>query len=96
MEHPHLGVMTLHFQVYGCETVRDKKRVFSAMRRIWGREPDLAVAEIADQDDPGLATWSVVTTGPDPRLLQHRLQEVEKAILARIDAPILDTQVEID
>lgn len=96
MEHPHVGVMTLHFQVYGCETVRDKKRVFSPMRRIWGKEPDLAVAEIADQDDPGLATWSVVTTGPDPRLLQHRLQEVEKAILARIDAPILDTQVEID
>lgn len=96
MEHPHVAVMTLRFQVYGCETVRDKKRVFAAMRRVWGKEPDLAVAEIADQDDPGLATWSVITTGPDPRLLEHRLQEVEKAILDRIDAPILDTQVEID
>jgi|AntDeeMetagen134_2_1112570.scaffolds.fasta_scaffold00083_7 hypothetical protein len=96
MEHPHIGVMTLRFQVYGCETVRDKKRVFAAMRRVWGKEPDLAVTEIADQEDPGLATWSVVTTGTDPQLLQHRLQEVEKAILARIDAPILDTQVEID
>lgn len=96
MEHPHIGVMTLRFQVYGCDTVRDKKRVFAAMRRVWGKETDLAVAEIADQDDPGLATWSVATTGPDPQLLQHRLQEVEKAILARIDAPILDTQVEID
>ncbi|XOZ32869.1 DUF503 family protein [Halomonadaceae bacterium KBTZ08] len=96
MEHPHVAVMTLRFQVYGCDTVRDKKRVFAAMRRVWGKEPDLAVAEIADQDDPGLATWSVITTGPDPRLLEHRLQEVEKAILDRIDAPILDTRLEID
>ena len=96
MTHPHVGIMTLRFQVHGCETVRDKRRVFAPMRRVWGKEPDLAVAEVADQDDPGLATWSVVTSGSDPRLLQHRLQEVEKAILARIDAPILDTEVTID
>lgn len=92
---PHVAIMTLQFQVYGCESLRDKKRAFSAMRQVWGKEPDLAVAEVADHDDLSLATWAVVTTGSSVDRLQQRLQAVEQEILKRIDAPILDTRFEI-
>lgn len=92
---PHLAVMTLKFQVYGCNSLKDKRRVFSAMRRLWGKHPDLAVAEIDDQDDLDFATWCVVTSGPSPKRLQQRLQAVEQEILERIDAPILDTHFEM-
>ena len=91
----HVAIMTLQFQVYGCESLKDKRRVFAPMRRVWGREPDLAVAEVADHEDMSLATWAVVTTGANPQKLQQRLQAVEQQILERIDAPILDTHFEI-
>ena len=90
-----VAIMTLQFQVYGCESLKDKRRVFAPMRRVWGREPDLAVAEVADHEDMSLATWAVVTTGANPQKLQQRLQSVEQEILRRIDAPILDTHFEI-
>lgn len=95
MSPAHVAIMTLQFQVYGCESLKDKRRVFSPMRRVWGKEPDLAVAEIADHEDMSLATWSVVTTGANEQKLQQRLQGVEQEILKRIDAPILDTHFEI-
>jgi len=92
---PQIAVMTLQFQVYGCDSLKDKRRAFSAMRRVWGKQPDLAVAEIDDQDDLTLATWCVVTSGSSPKRLQQRLQAVEQEILEHIDAPILDTHFEI-
>ena len=95
MSPAHVAIMTLQFQVYGCESLKDKRRVFAPMRRVWGREPDLAVAEVADHEDMSLATWAVVTTGANPQKLQQRLQAVEQQILERIDAPILDTHFEI-
>jgi len=95
MNTPHVAIMTLTFQVYGCDTLKDKRRAFAPMRQVWGKEPDLAVSEIDALEDTDSAIWSVVTVGPTPARLQQRLQAVEKEILDRIDAPILDTHFEI-
>lgn len=90
----HIGALHLHFQVYGCETIKDKRRAFSALRAVWGKEPDLAVTETDDLDDLSSARWTIVAVGASPALVQQRLDGVEKAIATRIDAPILDTQLE--
>jgi len=90
----HIGALHLHFQVYGCDSIKDKRRAFSALRSVWGREPDLAVTETDDQDDLRSARWTIVAVGPSPAAVQQRLDMVEKAIASRIDAPILDTRLE--
>ncbi|TVP54595.1 MAG: DUF503 domain-containing protein [Halomonadaceae bacterium] len=92
---PYVAIMTLTFQVYGCDSLKEKRSAFSAMRSVWGKQPDLAVAEIDAHDDLDRAVWTIVTTGHAPARLQQRLQAVEKEILERIDAPILDTQFEM-
>lgn len=92
---PHVGVMTLHFQLYGCADLKAKRKAFSPMRAVWGREPDLAVAETADQEALDCATWTIAALGASSRLIQERLDQVEKAIAERIDAPVLDVQREI-
>ncbi len=92
---PHVGVMTLHFQLYGCDDLKAKRKVFTPMRAIWGREPDLAVAETADQEALDCATWTIAALGASSRAIQERLDQVEKAIAERIDAPVLDLQREI-
>lgn len=90
----HIGVLTLDFQLYGCTTLKDKRRCFAPLRNEWGREADLAVCETGDPDDLTAATWSIVAVGASPAQIQQRLDLVEKAIAVRIDAPILDTRLE--
>lgn len=90
----HIGALHLHFQVYGCDSVKDKRRAFSALRTVWGKEPDLAVLETDELDNLSNAHWTIVAVGSSPAAVQQRLDSVEKAIASRVDAPILDTEFE--
>ncbi|MGP4845179.1 DUF503 domain-containing protein [Marinobacter sp. 1Y8] len=92
---PHMGVMTLHFQVYGCEDIKAKRKAFTALKAIWGKEPDLAIAETGDFEALDRATWSIAALGTSTQLIQQRLDQVEKAIEQRIDAPVLDVHREM-
>lgn len=92
---PHMGVMILHFQVYGCEDIKAKRKAFTALKAIWGKEPDLAIAETGDFDALDRATWSIAALGTSTQLIQQRLDQVEKAIEQRIDAPVLEVHREM-
>lgn len=92
---PHVGVLTLHFQLYGCADLKAKRRVFTPLRAVWGKEPDLAVAETADIEALDCATWTIAVLGTSSQQIQQRLDLVEKAIAERIDAPVVDVQREI-
>jgi len=92
---PHIGLLTLHFQLYGCADLKAKRKAFHAMRTIWGREPDLAVAETADQEALDCATWTIAALGASATQIRQRLDAVEKAIAQRIDAAILEVHLEV-
>lgn len=92
---PHVGIMTLHFQLYGCDDLKAKRKVFAPLRALWGKEPDIAVAETADYDALDCATWSIAVLGASSQLIAQRLDQVEKAIAERIDAPVLDIHKEL-
>jgi len=92
---PHVGVLTLHFQLYGCEDLKAKRKVFTALRAVWGKEPDLAVAETADLDALDCATWTIAALGTSSQQITQRLDQIEKAIEERVDAAILDVHREI-
>lgn len=92
---PHLGVMTLHFQLYGCDDLKTKRRTFAVLKAVWGKESDLAVAETADHDALDCATWTIAALGTSCQLINQRLDQVEKAIAERVDAPILEVQREL-
>jgi uncharacterized protein YlxP (DUF503 family) len=92
---PHVGILTLHFQLYGCEDLKAKRKVFTALKAVWGKEPDLAVAETADQEALDCATWTIAALGDSSQQISQRLDQVEKAIQERIDAAILDVHREI-
>ncbi len=92
---PHVGILTLHFQLYACEDLKAKRKAFTAMKAVWGRESDLAVAETADQDALDCATWTVAALGGSSQQISQRLDQIEKAIQERIDAAILDVHREI-
>lgn len=92
---PHVGVLTLHFQLYGCEDLKAKRKVFTALKAVWGKEPDLAVAETADLDTLDCATWTIAALGTSSQQITQRLDQVEKAIEERVDAAILDIHREI-
>jgi uncharacterized protein len=92
---PHIGVLTLQFQLYGVADMKAKRKAFNAMRAIWGRETDLAVAETGDFEALDSATWSIVAIGGTSQKLTSRLDQVEKAIASKIDAPILEVHREL-
>ncbi|SFR81682.1 hypothetical protein SAMN05216203_3204 [Marinobacter daqiaonensis] len=92
---PQIGIVTLHFQLYGVADLKAKRKAFTPMKAIWGREPDLAVAETGDFEALDSAVWSVVAIGGTSQQLTARLDQVEKAIEQRIDAPVLDVHREL-
>jgi len=92
---PHVGILTLHFQLYGCEDLKAKRKVFTPLRATWGKEPDLAVAETADHEALDCATWTVAALGTSSQLITQRLDQIEKAIQEKIDAAILDVHREL-
>lgn len=92
---PHVGVLTLHFQLYACDDLKAKRKVFAALKTIWGKEPDLAVAEIDHHDALDCATWAVLALGSSSQQISQRLDQVEKAISERIDAAILEVDREL-
>ena len=92
---PHVGILTLHFQLYGCEDLKAKRKVFTALKAVWGKEPDLAVAETADQDALDCATWTIAALGGSSQQIAQRLDQIEKAVRERIDDAILDVHREI-
>lgn len=92
---PQVGIVTLHFQLYGVDDLKAKRKAFTPMRAVWGREPDLAVAETGDFEALDSAVWSVVAIGGSSRQLTERLDQVEKAIEQRIDAPVLEVHREM-
>ncbi|MCK0105868.1 DUF503 domain-containing protein [Marinobacter sp. S0848L] len=92
---PHVGLLTLHFQLYGCEDLKAKRKAFTPMKAIWGKEPDLAVSETADHDAIDCATWTIAALGDSAQQITQRLDQVEKDIQDRIDAAILDIHREI-
>ena len=90
---PHVGVLTLHFQLYACEDLKAKRKAFTAMKAIWGKEPDLAVAETADHDALDCATWTIAALGASAQQTQatamhladaseHQAQEIAGASAA--------------
>lgn len=48
------------------------------MKAIWGKEPDLAVAETADQEALNCATWTIAALGASAQQITQRLDQVEK------------------
>lgn len=92
---PSIGVVTLQFQLYGVDDLKAKRKVFNALRTVWGKEADLAVAETGDFEALDSATWSIVAIGGSAQQLTARLDQVEKAIAQKIDAPIVEVQREI-
>ncbi len=92
---PHVGVLILHFQLYGCEDLKAKRKVFTPLRAVWGKEPDLAVAETADLEALDCATWTIAALGTSSQQITQRLDQVEKAIQEKVDAAILDIHREI-
>ena len=92
---PHIGIVTLQFQLYGVADLKAKRRAFTSMRTVWGREPDLAVAETGDFEALDSAVWSIVAIGGTSQQLTARLDQVEKAIEQRIDAPVLEVHREL-
>ncbi len=92
---PHIGVLTLHFQLYGCDDLKAKRKVFAPLRVLWGKEPDVAVAETADLEALDCATWTIAVLGTSSQLISQRLDLIEKAIEEKIDAAILEVQREL-
>ncbi|OFE12140.1 hypothetical protein PHACT_02500 [Pseudohongiella acticola] len=92
---PTVGVVTLQFQLYGVDDLKAKRKVFNALRVIWGKEADLAVAETGDFEALDSATWSIVAVGGTAQQLTARLDQVEKAIAQKIDAPVVEVHREM-
>lgn len=86
----HIGVLSLHFRLPGCASLKEKRRRLARLRDKFGRSSNLAVCESGHQDSHSSARWEVVAVAGDAGVVERSLAEVERWVAESLDAILVD------
>lgn len=91
-----IGLLTLHLQLPGCNSLKEKRSIIKPILARLHREFNVSAAEVDRHDAWREAVLACVLVSSDPtqtmRVLQQVLEYVEKNWP---DAPVLDQQIEL-
>jgi uncharacterized protein YlxP (DUF503 family) len=91
-----MGLLVLEFHLPGCTSLKEKRGRLGGLRDRFGRLPHVAVTESDFADALQRSEWSFVAVGHDVAFVSGTLQEIERDIVARVDAVVTRRQREID
>lgn len=90
-----VALLTIHLQVAGSHSLKDKRRVLKSLMARLRREFNVSVAEIEDNDRWQSAILGIVCIANDDDYAQGVLLSVVKAVEnGQRDVQILDYQIE--
>lgn len=91
-----VGLLTLHLQVAGSHSLKDKRRILKSLTARLRRDFNVSVAEIDDNDRWQSAILGIACVANDADYAQGVLLSVVKVVEnGRLDAQILDYQIEL-
>ncbi|MCK9239167.1 DUF503 domain-containing protein [Desulfocurvus sp.] len=90
-----IGVLTLTFRLHGNRSLKGKRQVAASLKQKLRNSFNVAVSEIARQDDLGTLALAVVTVGPDSRVVQSRLDKALMHAQAATSEELADSGIEL-
>lgn len=88
-----LGILTIDFQLPGCDSLKQKRQRLSGLKDRFGKRPHIAVSESDYADSLQQAQWQFVVIGPRS-VVEPSLTEIERHCAMDVDAVIHDVQRE--
>ncbi|MCJ8272726.1 MAG: DUF503 domain-containing protein [Psychrosphaera sp.] len=85
-------LLTLDFQLPGCQSLKEKRRRLGGLKDRFGKIPNLAVTESDHHDNHQLSQWTFVAIGNNANLLEKLFASVETHANTQLDAVIINCQ----
>ena len=87
-------LLTIHFHLAGCRSLKEKRQRISGLKGRYGRNPNLAVSELAEHDNHRQSKWCIVAVASDRGITSALLEEVLNWAARAVDATIVDAKRE--
>ncbi len=91
-----IGVCTIHLELPGCHSLKDKRRIVKSILARLGNEFNISVAEVERNDAWQHAVLGVACVSNDQGYLHRLLTKVVRSIeKGRFDAQVTDYEIEM-
>ncbi|MEM7079161.1 MAG: DUF503 domain-containing protein [Pseudomonadota bacterium] len=82
--------MTVSFYLHGCRSLKEKRQRLGRIKDKFARHANLALCESGHNDEHHRGEWSFVGVAGSAVVVEQILGDVERYLLASIDAEIVD------
>jgi len=83
-----LAVLTIHFMLPGCASLKEKRHRMGGLHVSLGRNPAIAVCESGNHDAHDRSEWSFVVVAPTRAQLDTLLEDIEARLEKGVDGRI--------
>ena len=90
----HIAILTLHFHLEGCASLKEKRQRLSGLRDRFGRLPNVAVCESGEPDTMQSAEWSFVVVAGTRALADKQVAEIETFVGEAVDGRVSGRELE--
>jgi hypothetical protein len=90
-----IGVLTLHLQINGSHSLKDKRQVIRSLKDRLRRQHNVSVAEIDFQDTWQRASIAVVTVSQEQSRVEEILEQVERDAARLLGGDLVSCEREV-
>lgn len=91
----NIAVLTIHFSLPGCGSLKEKRQRMGGLHERFGRTPAIAVCESGHLDRLESSEWSFVVLATSPQKVESICSEIEDKLQRTVDGRVLDVSREI-
>lgn len=90
----HIGLLTLTFQLPGCQSLKEKRGRLRGLKDRFGRLSNLAVSESGLHDVRDRAEWTFLSLSLDRAQIDRSFSRIEQYANSELDAVLTDSRRE--
>lgn len=75
-----------------CPSLKEKRHRTQGLRDHFGRQPQIAVCESGEQDNPEKALWSFVLVANDQAAIDQSISRIDQYLNENVQGMVIDQQ----
>ncbi len=83
-----IRLLVVDFHLPGCRSLKEKRHRTRGIRDRFGRQPNLALAESAYQNEHQRAQWAFIILASDSKTLDRTVSDLEDRLETTVDGVI--------
>ncbi|MBE0489681.1 MAG: DUF503 domain-containing protein [Halomonas sp.] len=91
----HIGILTLHISLPGCQSLKEKRQRMGGLHERFGRNPAVAVCESGELDRLEASEWTFVAVATSIPRVEALLAEIEDKIQRTVDGRVMEATREL-